>query len=249
MLKVRADAYAMERRVNEEPRETIRKAGTQGKVREWPPAADRLELSNRLIDTVYAVGARFKWIISVIEPSHEEPAVRFRAQPPDPASGEQLPGHWIEVDIDFRHPPEEVRCNVVVHLLPGALDDDQWQEIEIFQEALRDEMSTTAEDWAKKFNLRLDPERSFPALYYVSSPRLGRPRQREPEERRKPIEGGRPRNADDDWAYEQVHVQKRPADEVYHEWLKLIGKRSEALANPQDSFKKAIRSRRRSKNK
>ena len=55
--------------------------------------------------------------------------------------------------------------------------------------------------------------------------------------------GGRPRNSDDDWAYEQVS-QGRQQSEVYAEWLIRIGLRAKTLADPQDTFKKAMRARR-----
>jgi len=55
--------------------------------------------------------------------------------------------------------------------------------------------------------------------------------------------GGRPRYADDEWAYEQVNNEGRDPAEVYREWLERIGKRAERLADPHDSFKKAIRPR------
>ena len=55
--------------------------------------------------------------------------------------------------------------------------------------------------------------------------------------------GGRPRNDDDDWAYEQVVVLGRPRPEVYREWLGRIGERANLLAGPQESFKQAIAAR------
>ena len=53
--------------------------------------------------------------------------------------------------------------------------------------------------------------------------------------------GGRPRNPDDDWAYQQVRELGRKPAEVYPEWLNRIGKRAKELADPYDSFKKAIK--------
>lgn len=58
--------------------------------------------------------------------------------------------------------------------------------------------------------------------------------------------GGRPRNPDDDWAYEQLS-QGRQQSEVFAEWLTRIGTRAKTLADPQDTFKKAIRARREEK--
>jgi len=59
--------------------------------------------------------------------------------------------------------------------------------------------------------------------------------------------GGRPRDEDNDWAFEQVYVLHRPHCDVYQEWLtrrkehrKLI-----QLADPYDSFKKALNTRRK----
>lgn len=52
--------------------------------------------------------------------------------------------------------------------------------------------------------------------------------------------GGRPRNADDDWAYEQVRTLGRDKQTVFVEWLERIGDRRTKLSNPQDSFNKAV---------
>jgi hypothetical protein len=62
------------------------------------------------------------------------------------------------------------------------------------------------------------------------------------------IKGGRPRNVDDDWAYEQVRLLGRDKQEVYTEWLKKIGDRRTLLSDPKDSFNKAV-SPKRSKRK
>jgi hypothetical protein len=56
--------------------------------------------------------------------------------------------------------------------------------------------------------------------------------------------GGRPRNADDDWARTEVREKFRQPEDVFPEWLKRIGDRAETLADPRDSFYKAIRPRR-----
>jgi hypothetical protein len=56
--------------------------------------------------------------------------------------------------------------------------------------------------------------------------------------------GGRPRNPDDDWAWQQVNMEGRAPEEVYPEWLKRIGVRAKRLADAHDSFNKAIRKRR-----
>nr|HMT21552.1 hypothetical protein [Promineifilum sp.] len=55
--------------------------------------------------------------------------------------------------------------------------------------------------------------------------------------------GGRPRNSDDDWAYQQVRVNGRSLTDVYPEWLAKIGPRAKTLADPHDSFYKLIRYR------
>ncbi|RPH75941.1 hypothetical protein EHM76_00420 [bacterium] len=51
---------------------------------------------------------------------------------------------------------------------------------------------------------------------------------------------GRPRNVDDDWALDQVRQYGRNHGEVYKEWLGRIGDGANALADPEDSFEKAI---------
>ncbi|MCP4542608.1 MAG: hypothetical protein GY832_36260 [Chloroflexi bacterium] len=56
---------------------------------------------------------------------------------------------------------------------------------------------------------------------------------------------GRPSNPDDDWAYQEVK-SGRDQIEVYKEWLQRIPEsRKEDLADPLDSFKKAMRYRKK----
>lgn len=57
------------------------------------------------------------------------------------------------------------------------------------------------------------------------------------------LPSGRPRDANDDWAYEQVALRGRPRPEVYREWLVRIGERATQLADPQQSFNHAIAAR------
>ncbi len=52
--------------------------------------------------------------------------------------------------------------------------------------------------------------------------------------------GGRPRDPNDDWAYEQVALRGRPRPEVYREWLLRIGERANLLADPQHTFTQAL---------
>lgn len=64
----------------------------------------------------------------------------------------------------------------------------------------------------------------------------------------RPSRGGRPPNPVNEWAWEQVHVLGRPMSEVYPEWYERRTKDEDVwLADPEDSFKKAIGSRRRKK--
>jgi hypothetical protein len=57
--------------------------------------------------------------------------------------------------------------------------------------------------------------------------------------------GGRPRSADDDWAYQEIKAGRDQA-EVYAEWLERISvNRRSQLADPLDSFKKAMTYRRK----
>jgi hypothetical protein len=63
-------------------------------------------------------------------------------------------------------------------------------------------------------------------------------------EAERPSKGGRPRNADDDWAFDQIEKGRPPID-VYHEWKERIGERQSKLAEPLDSFKKAMRRRKK----
>ena len=44
---------------------------------------------------------------------------------------------------------------------------------------------------------------------------------------------GRPRNANDDWAYEQVRILGRDKQAVYTEWLEKIGDRRTILNGPK----------------
>lgn len=62
------------------------------------------------------------------------------------------------------------------------------------------------------------------------------------------IKGGRPRNANDDWAYEQVRVLGRDKHTVYNEWLEKIGDRRTSLSSPKDSFNKAVSPKRSKRN-
>lgn len=54
--------------------------------------------------------------------------------------------------------------------------------------------------------------------------------------------GGRPRDEDNEWAFEQVHILHRPRCDVYKEWLARRQKHGKnvQLADPYDSFKKAV---------
>ncbi len=52
--------------------------------------------------------------------------------------------------------------------------------------------------------------------------------------------GGRPRNAEDDWALAEVRTKRRKPEDVYPEWLTMIGERARILDDPHDSFNKAI---------
>lgn len=55
--------------------------------------------------------------------------------------------------------------------------------------------------------------------------------------------GGRPRDPNDDWAYEQVALLGRPRPEVYREWLVRIGERASLLADPLHTFNQALAAR------
>jgi hypothetical protein len=70
------------------------------------------------------------------------------------------------------------------------------------------------------------------------------PQQQVPGELSSAIRGkpGRPRYAENTWAYEQVNVYGRKPDEVYQEWLERVDPvRLQMLEDPRDSFKKAIK--------
>jgi hypothetical protein len=56
---------------------------------------------------------------------------------------------------------------------------------------------------------------------------------------------GRPRNLDYDWAYDEVRKKNRSPESVYPEWLERIGDRATTLADPRDSFNKAIKHNRK----
>lgn len=57
--------------------------------------------------------------------------------------------------------------------------------------------------------------------------------------------GGRPRIADDDWAWAEVREKGRMPGDVYPKWRDRIGARADTLANPRDSFNKAISPKRK----
>ena len=52
--------------------------------------------------------------------------------------------------------------------------------------------------------------------------------------------GGRPRERDDDWAWHQEEVLGRPRPEVYREWFARIGERGKLLADPENSYRRAM---------
>lgn len=56
----------------------------------------------------------------------------------------------------------------------------------------------------------------------------------------RPRRGGRPRDPNDDWAYQQVAGLGRPRPGVYREWLLRIGERASLLADPQHTFDQAL---------
>lgn len=61
--------------------------------------------------------------------------------------------------------------------------------------------------------------------------------------------GGRPRNADDDWAYQEI-VGGRDQMALYHEWLERIPEdRRSSLVDPLDSFKKSMNYRKKQEKK
>jgi len=70
------------------------------------------------------------------------------------------------------------------------------------------------------------------------------------EQKIKINKGGRPTHKINDWAFNEIELNKRGAIEVYLEWLdKLDPSIKENLADPKDSFKKAIAYRRNKRKK
>jgi hypothetical protein len=65
----------------------------------------------------------------------------------------------------------------------------------------------------------------------------------------KPRTGGRPRNEQDDWAWEQVNTLKRDRGVVFEEWKGMIELRLKALDDPKNSFSQAINPKRGPKNR
>ena len=61
--------------------------------------------------------------------------------------------------------------------------------------------------------------------------------------------GGRPSNPDDDWAWEQVHIHKRPPKEVRSEWIERIGERADLLADIERSWRHVIKPNRKRRKK
>jgi hypothetical protein len=58
---------------------------------------------------------------------------------------------------------------------------------------------------------------------------------------------GRPRSSDNTWAYQQVRELGRPPADVYPEWFERV--KDLRLADPRDSFNKAIRPKKEKKEK
>lgn len=59
-----------------------------------------------------------------------------------------------------------------------------------------------------------------------------------PREKFKP---GRPRLEANIWAYNEVHIHGREPRDVFPEWKKRLGSGVDQLVNPEDSFQKAIK--------
>jgi hypothetical protein len=71
--------------------------------------------------------------------------------------------------------------------------------------------------------------------------RLGLVIEAEPAQEDPQRKGGRPRNVDDDWAWQRVNVLSCDSRVVYLEWLERIKAKKRKLADPHDSFEKAIK--------
>jgi hypothetical protein len=57
--------------------------------------------------------------------------------------------------------------------------------------------------------------------------------------------GGRPKNEANEFAYYQVNILGVPPSEVYPQWVKKRGSAISLLVDPKDSFRKAIRKKRK----
>lgn len=53
--------------------------------------------------------------------------------------------------------------------------------------------------------------------------------------------GGRPRNKNDDWAWQQIHEKNRPLSEVFREWQAKNSESSRVLIDEERSFRNAVR--------
>jgi len=84
-------------------------------------------------------------------------------------------------------------------------------------------------------------------FFGADEPRAARDTDATKEQTTRASKGGRPRNSDDDWAWEQVNRLKRDRTTVYSEWRARIGERDKMLADSQDSFNKAVSARRKEK--
>lgn len=240
-----AQENARERRVNNrELRRIIRKAETTGKVWKWPPAADLLELIDALVRAVFSTAIQHNWRVSLRELKHEGTYVKFLTWIQNPAPRDDR--NWrcaFDVVIDLHDPLEDIRYGITPEST-GPFEPNLRRVRDEFHASLENEIQRTIGEWrlafSRRHNLDQGESDAVGELDQTSSPG---PVQLEVGS--SAPKGGRPRIADDDWAFYQVHFLKRPADEVYHDWLKRIGERREALANPRDSFNKAIRLRRR----
>lgn len=245
VLKVGADGHARERRVNKrEFQRLVRRVEKEGAVWKWPPAADLLELMDALVRAVFIVAIRHDWTVSLRDVKHECLYVKFLTWIPNPA-----PRHdrdWrcsFDVVIDLHDPLEDIRYGITPEST-GPFEPDMRRARDDFHVSLQNEIQRTIEEWRLAFYRRNNLDQGETDVNGELDQTTSRGPVR-PEAGSTAPKGGRPRISEDDWAFYQVHFLKRPADEVYKEWLKRIGKRSETLANARDSFKKAIQLRRR----
>ena len=112
--------------------------------------------------------------------------------------------------------------------LMGAMED-AWPRVDDSQDARDSPLPERREGSRLEV---LDSTDSIEPIATQDERTEGAPKQR--------AKGGRPRDPDKVWAWEQVNIYKRNRQEVYEEWLARPDVKKKRLLEPRDSFRHAV---------